>query len=187
MLVLLSSGVARSDGGILLVSRQRLLTEPAVARRLADAEREMTATLQGQMDSLKAAFSEEEQELTRLRGTLAREVFDERVAKFDREVRAARRDAQSRAAALQTAFREARSDYEAAVLPVLERVRAERGASMIVNAESALVADPAADVTDEVIVLLDEALEMPALPVIDGLTPGTEKAPGASRVPRRDD
>lgn len=164
---------------VLLISRRRLLAEPREAVVLAAAERAMTAQLQEQIDAVKADFSTEEQELARLRNVLDRAVFDERVATFDREVRAARADAQQRAAALQTAFREAREQFEARLRPILERVRLRYRASVMIDLEAALAADPAADVTDEVIAILDAESGPPEIPSVPGLSPPAP--PGAGR------
>jgi len=106
------------------------------------------------------------------------------VAEFDRNVRRERRQTQHRAAALQNAFRNARRQFVDALGPVMEEVRIARGASIILNADQVLTADPAVDVTDEVIARVDATLPSPAIPDLDSLDPGPETpleddAPGA--------
>jgi Skp family chaperone for outer membrane proteins len=126
------------------------------------------------VDEIKAQFNAEEQELARLRPTMERSAFDARVAEFDRNVRRERRQTQFRAAALQTAFRDARLKFVEALTPILEEVRAEHGATLILNADQALATDRAADVTDEVIERINLIVPVPPLPDLDELDPGPE-------------
>ncbi|MEO1458811.1 MAG: OmpH family outer membrane protein, partial [Pseudomonadota bacterium] len=130
---------------------------------LARAEREMTAALQATVDATKRQLTAEEEELARIRGNLARETFEARVAAFDQRVRAERRAAQSCAAALQQVFRAARRRLVEALGPVLEVVRARRDADLVVNADSVLAARPGTDVTSEVIERLDAVAAVPAI------------------------
>lgn len=150
-----------------VVSRDRILREATAARRLREAEEEITARLQGQIDETKAAFAAEEEELARLRGELPEDEFDERVADFDRRVRLARRNAQERAAVLQTAFQDARAAIVAALPALMERLRVEAGASVVVNADQVLALDPAVDLTDRAIALFDAEGPSPEPPEID--------------------
>lgn len=177
ILVPLAARAMAQSGGrpaVLVVSRQRLLSETETAKALQKAEISMTADLQRRVDEIKAQFNAEEQELARLRPTMDRAVFDARVAEFDRNVRRERRQTQFRAAALQNAFREARLKFVEALGPVLETVRAEHGATMILNADQALATDRAADVTAEVIERINLTVPMPPLPDLDKLDPGPE-------------
>lgn len=159
---------------VLVVSRKRILNETQVARRLLEAEIALTAELQRRVDAVKAELNEEEEEIARLRATLDREDFEARVSDFDRKVRRERRRTQQSAAALQDAFRDARLKLLEALGPVLETVRVQRGASLILNVDNAMAADPAVDVTDEVIALLDRTVPIPALPDPEQLLPREE-------------
>ncbi len=146
---------AQEDGGILVVSRKRLLNETRHARALLEAEQRLTAELQSRIDETKSELAAEEQDLARLRSSLPREEFEARTAAFDRRVRHERREAQRQAAALQTAFRTERVKLLEALGKVLEQVRGERGARLILNEEQAMAVDPAIDVTDAVIARFD--------------------------------
>ena len=166
-------------GGVLVVSRKRLLNETEAARALLEAEIDLTAELQNRVDAIKAQLNAEEEELARLRPTLARDVFDARVKEFDRRVRGQRREMQQRSAALQNAFRVARVKLVDQLGPVLEAVRIDRGASIIVNQDLVMASDPAADVTDEVIGRVNRTVPMPAFPELDLLELAPESPAGA--------
>ncbi len=168
-LLLPSAASAQQDGQILIVSRKRLLNETRHARALLEAEKRLTAELQSRIDNTKRELADEEQELARLRSTLPREDFEARTASFDRRVRRERREAQRQAAALQTAFRAERVKLLEALNAMLEQVRAERGASLILNEEQAMAVDPAIDITDAVIKRFDATVPPSEIPDLQGI------------------
>jgi Skp family chaperone for outer membrane proteins len=181
-LSLLVGRVAADEAAILTVSRKRLLNDTAHARALLKAEITLTAELQRRVDAIKAKLTAEEQELTRLRPTLEREVFAARVAAFDRNVRNQRRASQQQAALLQSTFRAARLKLVEALGPLLEEVRQELGASVILNTDQVLTSDPALDVTDEVIARFNATVPLPVIPDLDVLAP----APPPASPPAQD-
>jgi Skp family chaperone for outer membrane proteins len=179
---LLVGRAAADEAAILTVSRKRLLNDTAHARALLKAEITLTAELQRRVDAIKAELTAEEQELTRLRPTLEREVFAARVAAFDRNVRNQRRASQQQAALLQSTFRAARLKLVEALGPLLEEVRQELGASVILNTDQVLTSDPALDVTDEVIARFNATVPLPVIPDLDVLAP----APPPASPPAQD-
>ncbi|HET7409219.1 MAG TPA: OmpH family outer membrane protein [Paracoccaceae bacterium] len=165
-LIATASGAA-AQGGIIVVSRERILREAEAARRLHEAEAALTKELQGQIDATKAALADEEEELARLRGEMAEAEFEARVADFDRRVRQARRVAQERAGILQEGFQDARAAILAALPQLIERLRVETGASIVIDADQVLAMDGAIDMTDRAIDLFDMHGPSPSLPEID--------------------
>ena len=168
---------------VVVVSRERILREAAAANRLRVAEEEMTARLQGQIDATKVQFAEEEEELARLRAELSGPEFEARVADFDQRVRQARRVAQERAAILQKGFQDARAAIVAALPALMERLRVEAGARLVVNADQVLAADPAVDLTDRAIALFDADGPSPAIPDLDFSRPLSEPQTEARPAP----
>jgi Skp family chaperone for outer membrane proteins len=173
-----ASRAAAQETAILVISRKRLLNETAHARALLQAEIDLTAQLQAKVDAIKAELAAEERELARLRPTLDRQVFEARVAAFDRKIRQQRRESQEKAAALQNAFRAERLKLVKALDPLLETARMERGASLILNADQVLTMDPALDITDEAIARFNATVPPPQIPDLDNLA--AEPPPPAS-------
>lgn len=159
------------DGGIIILSRERLLREAATSRQLAEAEAALTEQLQTQIDTTKEALAKEEEELARIRGQLSEAEFEARGADFDRRVRQARRVAQERADVLQSKFQEARAAVLAYLPELIERLREETGASLVLDAEQVLARDDAIDVTDRAIALFDSEGPAPEVPELDLSTP----------------
>jgi Skp family chaperone for outer membrane proteins len=161
---------AAQEPAILVISRKRLLNETSHAQALLQAEIDLTARLQAEVDAIKADLAAEEQELARLRPTLDRAVFEARVAAFDSKIRKQRRESQEKAAALQNAFRAERLKLVRALDPLLETERKERGASLVLNADQVLTADPALDITDEAIARFNATVPPPQIPNLESLT-----------------
>ena len=163
-----------TEGGIIIVSRERILRESDVARKLRQAELALTAQLQTSVDAAKAALDAEEIELTRLRAELPSDEFENRAADFDQRIRLVRRETQERAAVLQRVFQEARARLVAALPAVLERLRTEHGAAIVLGADQVLAAGPGVDMTDRAIELFNAEggeIEIPDLDLTAPLVP----------------
>ena len=184
----LDSGLclAADQAIILVVSRKRLLNDTDLARALLKAEIELTSKLQLRIDAIKADLNTEEQELARLRPTLDREVFDVRVAKFDRKIRTQRREAQQQAAVLQSLFRAERLRLVNALGPLLEEARIAHDASIVLNSDQALASDPTLDITDEVIARFNAPVEPSAIADFETISAGVEPAPNPAPDPATD-
>ncbi|MEM6489411.1 MAG: OmpH family outer membrane protein [Pseudomonadota bacterium] len=148
---------------VLVVSRSSVLEDSAAARALAEQERRLSAALQRQVDEVKAALAEEEETLAVERPNLDPAEFEARAQSFRNRVVVERRDAQRKAAALQQVFREARRQLVDALDPILEEIRVDSGADVIVSTESVLAAAPGADVTDAVLAAYDAQVTVPAV------------------------
>ena len=171
--------------GIIVVSRERILRESEVAQKLRQAEQALTSQLQASVDAAKASLDAEEIELTRLRAELPAEEFENRAADFDQRIRLVRREAQERAAVLQRVFQDARARLVAALPPVLERLRTEHGAAMVLGADQVLAIGPGIDVTDRAIELFNAEggrIEIPNLDLsIPLIAPDRQEQGGAEQ------
>ena len=156
-----------TDGGIVVVTVERILRESQIGRELRQAEQSLATRLQARVDAAKAALEAEEVELTKLRVDLTGEEFEERATEFDRRIRLVRREAQERANVLQRAFQEARAALVAALPPVLEKLRVESGAAIVVSADQVLAARPGIDLTGRAIELLDAEGAIVTIPEFD--------------------
>lgn len=161
------AAVAQSVPEVAMVSRERLLQRVAVARQLLAEEQRMTAVLQAQIDRTKEALADEEAELAKLRGELPVSDFATRIEDFDGRMRRARQITQERSGELQRGFQEARASVVAQIPGVIEALRREVGAQVILNADAVLAADPAMDLTDRAVTLFDRIAAPPKLPEVD--------------------
>lgn len=165
---------AQRAGGqtVVVIDMQAVLREAAAAAALRAVELEERRALRERLDAVSEQFRTEEAALTELKGNLANDAFDTRVRDFDQRVRAARQEAQEASVAFQNRFAEAYAALEKEVSPVIASLMAERGASIALDRRSVLFADPAADLTREVILRLDRVLPAEAARDLLPPTPG---------------
>lgn len=164
--------VSRADDQVFVIFRTRVLTEAKAAQQLRNAEAEVSAQLQAQIDEAEAALAEQEKALTLARPDLTAQEFEQRAANFDRRVRETRRTANERAAELKTVFLQAHEQLKRTIVPLIAQVREESGARIILNADDLVITvDPALDLTDRLIQLVDAALPEAPLPEIDVSAP----------------
>lgn len=137
--------------GIILIDRQRVLSESEPALRLREAEQDRRVALRGELDKIQQALEAEEAEISELRGELDAEAFEARVRAFDAHVREARRRSQALGEGLQAEFERARQQLVAALSPVLAELLDSHQADVIIDVRSVLATRPNLDVTDEAI------------------------------------
>lgn len=167
-------GAGQQVPPIRMVSRERLLRESSVARRLLTEEQRMTELLQAQVDEAKLALAGEEAQLAKLRSELSKNEFDLRIKDFDARMRRARLITQERSTILQKGFQDARAEVVAAIPLLMEQLRLESGATLILNADQTLAAAPELDLTDRAIELFDTEGPQVRVPEIDLTLPVTE-------------
>ncbi|MEM6438458.1 MAG: OmpH family outer membrane protein [Pseudomonadota bacterium] len=132
---------------IVIINRAAVLEASAPARALAQVERDVQTRVQAENDRVRAELETEERELTGLRETLDPDAFEARTRDFDRRVRAERRRAQERGALLLRFMQDARAALASALPRVLEGLRRDLGAAVILDAGAVVAADPSLDVT----------------------------------------
>ncbi len=163
--------LSSSQEQIFVISRERVSTEVLAAQQLRNAEAEMTAILQAQIERAKEALSAEEDELARQRADMDKDEFERRAASFDRRVRQTRRIAKERGAELTNSFQEARATISNAIPELLTQVRSEAGARIILDADQVILVDPALDLTDRLIEVFNQAMPVAPIPELDQSQP----------------
>lgn len=143
---------------VVIVNRSAVLEASAPARALAQVERDLQAKVQAENDRVRAELEAEERELTGLRETLDAAAFEARTRDFDRRVRAERRRAQERGALLLRFMQDARAALASALPRVLEALRRDLGAAVVLDAGAVVAADPSLDVTAAAIARYDEEM-----------------------------
>lgn len=143
--------LAQQTDGVLFVDRDRVLAESVPARALRKIEEDRRRALRSQFDEVQKQLEAEEAEIADLRGRLSAAEFEARVREFDQKVREARRSSQAAGEALQSDIVAARRQLTQALIPVLQALMRERGAAVILDANSVLLARSDIDATREAI------------------------------------
>lgn len=136
---------------ILVVDRERVLRDSAPGRALAAAVQEQRLALQSASAEAEKAMEAEETEIDQIRDRLTPQQFEERLRDFDQRVRQVRRDSQQASQALHARINDARRDLEQSLNLVLRDILAERGASVLLNAQTVIMAREEIDITAEAV------------------------------------
>ncbi|MGB0506295.1 MAG: OmpH family outer membrane protein [Pikeienuella sp.] len=148
---------AQQQQKILVVDRQKVLTDSNPARQLRELEIKRRTALRQALDRVQKELEVEEAEITALRGELARAAFQERVKTFDQKVRQARTAAQQQGEKIQSEFAVARGQLADALSPILQQISEREGADLIIDVTSVLIARAGVDVTNHAIELMNQA------------------------------
>lgn len=143
---------------VAMVNGAAVVENSRAARALRATERDLRERAQAENDHVQAELEAEERELARLREEIPVVEFEARAAAFDRRVRAERRRAQERGALLVTFVQEARGALLSALPRVLEELRRDAGATMIIDAGAVLAIEPSLDLTATAIARYDAAV-----------------------------
>ena len=148
------------DSQFILVSSeasQGIRTQIELIRDLYSAE----------ISQLEDGLRTQEQEVTRQRAILAPEAFAERLAAFEGEVDRVQRLVEERNRQIDQAFNQAMSQVRDVLLQVVVELSEARGFNLLLEQNDVLYAVPQLDLTDEVIVRLNELLPNVEVPIPD--------------------
>ncbi|WP_434086057.1 OmpH family outer membrane protein [Leisingera thetidis] len=146
------------QSGILTIQPDRLFSESAFGQR---AEREIEAegaVLTAENRRIEAELRAEELELTGRRSGMEPEAFRALANAFDQKVQETRRRQDQKLREINLMGEEARREFIAASLPVLQQIMRETGAGAILDHASVFLSADAADITSLAITRIDEVL-----------------------------
>ena len=127
----------------------------AAAEVLAEARKDQLS----ENAELILALSKEEQALTKQRQSMTHEDFQPLAEDFDQKVRALRLAQDDKSKAVEQAFEDKRLEFFNALPKVLDAVLESRNAQAVLDRRVLLYARQIFDVTDDVIVAVDDAYE----------------------------
>lgn len=141
-------GINRGDSEILTIDQEDLFSTSLWGKRVHAGIEQESQNIAKENERLATEFSDEEQQLTQLRATLAPDEFRKRADEFDKRVVEVRRQRDSVARELQEQIEAERAGFFRAVLPVLAQVMKERGAVVVLDQRSVFVSAQSIDITE---------------------------------------
>lgn len=136
---------------VLIVDHEKALNESAPGQALRALLQERRAAQLRATAERDKAMEAEETEIARIRDRLSRDEFEQRLRDFDQKVRQARRDNQEAIQAMQAENDAARRKLVQAMHLILRDILQERGATVLLNAQTVVMARGDIDVTAEAI------------------------------------
>jgi outer membrane protein len=144
---------------IAVVDVQLLLQKSAAAQSLQRQKESLRQQFAREQSVLEENLRQSEQNLGRLRATLPADQFDQKRTEFEQQVANLRRNWQERTRSLDTALNKAQGTMLDALMAVIAEVAGERKATLILPRHNVVfVGDPALDITDVVLVRLNQRL-----------------------------
>lgn len=149
-------GVAQSQ--ILTISIERLFAESQFGQRIANEIDAESAVLAAENRRIEGELEQEEQELTQRRATLDSNAFRVLADAFDQKVQTHRATQKRKYETLNQKGDIARAEFLQVIVPILEDLRRESGAAVLIEQSTVILADPAADITAAAIFRVNVAL-----------------------------
>lgn len=146
---------AQERPSVLVIELERVFADSQAGQQMTESLRQQHDVFRASVARIQDELVAEEQSLTNQRASMSPKDFRILADSFDSKVRRIRLESDAKEAAFVTAGENARRQFNASVMPILEELRIERGAAMVVERRSIYVMDPSVDITQEVIARLD--------------------------------
>jgi len=160
-------------GPILTLEKNRLYADSRFGRQTQAEIDADVKTLAAENRNLEAALEAEETALAERRSSLPAAEFQALAQAFDAKVREIRQARDAKVRDLSMRQDQAQRTFLDKVGPVLDQIRNEMGAELIIDRASVIWSSPSIDITDLAIRRIDETL----LPSGRGAEPDAEPAP----------
>lgn len=146
------------DSAILTIETDRLFSQSAFGKRIADEIEAESAVLAAENRRIEAELTAEEKDLTARRSEMEPDAFRALADAFDEKVQSIRREQDAKARTLNQKADKARVEFLRAARPVLEALMREAAASVILERSSVFLSANATDITDLAIDRIDSAI-----------------------------
>jgi len=140
---------------ILMVDLRRVLAASKVGRDLQQQMEGQKQKATNELNGEGGALEREKAQLQQQAAILAPDVKARRIRDFETRAQGFQKKVQQRSLLIQGGFIKAQQQIEAALGPILQGLMRERGATILLDRSSVLLAPNAIDVTDVVIQRLD--------------------------------
>ncbi len=140
---------------ILTLNQERLFRASLYGERVIRERDRALAELARENRRIEAELTQEEKDLTERRKALPAAEFRKLADAFDEKVQGIRRAQDEKARAIVGRFEAEQQRFFGLVLPLLNEIVSERGASAIIDSRVIIVATGDIDITDEALRLID--------------------------------
>ena len=149
---------ALADSAIGVVNIQRIMKDSKAATDVRNQLQAKQKAFQADLDSKEKALHAEDQSLAKQRSTTDKDAFAAKVKAFQTKAAEAQKEVQTKKAQLDKAFNGALEQIQSSVTDITKQIATEKKLGMVVTSNQVIYADPALDVTDEVLKSLDAKL-----------------------------
>lgn len=144
--------------GVAVLNIQQIMQQSSAAKSVKSVLENQQKSFQSEMANKEQALQAKEKELAGQRSVLAAEEFEKKVKEFRDQATNAQREVQAKKARLDKAFAEALAEIQKTVVSIVSEKAKEKGYDAVLPTSQLLYADPALDITDEVLAQLNKKL-----------------------------
>jgi outer membrane protein len=167
---------------VLVVDVQALLQNSKSAKMVRQQIEEKRAEYAKEISTQEEGLRRERDALQRQQASLSADALNKRGREFQQKVNELDRSVQGKRHALERSNAEALESIQAAILKIITEIAKERKANMVFQRSELVLFDQSFDVTDQVLMQLDE--ELPSL-TVSFVVPPPEEPPAAAAPPPR--
>lgn len=143
---------------IAVVNIQQIMKDSTAAKSVREQLENKQKAYQAEITKKEEALKAEDKELGKQRSVLSKEAFEKKAAAFRKKATNMQKDVQSRKAMLDKGFQTALTDIQQAVTSIIADLAKEKGFQVAVPTSQILYADPATDISDDVLKQLNKKL-----------------------------
>lgn len=143
---------------VAVLNIQEIMRESLAAKAIRQKLESKQKSFQSELSQKEQELQEKERTLAKQRSVLTGEEFEKRVKDFRAQATKAQRDVQTKKAKLDKAFAEALASIQKSVTSIVADMAKEKKFSVVMPTSQLLYADPALDITDQVLTELNKRL-----------------------------
>ncbi len=150
--------LALPQEGVLVVDLNLILRDAAAVQALQAQVGAAREAFQAEIRQREESLRQRDQELARERTQLPPEVYEQRRSQLAQELAKLQSDVQERRRQLDQAMNEGMRQVQSVLLPILQKLTEDRGATILLSKTSVVLVRPELEITTEALQLLDQAL-----------------------------
>lgn len=152
----LSAAFAQSN--VAVVNIQAIMRDSMAAKSVREQLEQKQKSFQGEIGKKEEQLQKEDQELAKQRSVLAKDAFEKKLQEFRGRATKVQKEVQSKKALLDGAFERSIGQIQKAVTDIIAAMAKEKQFTVAIPTSQVLYAEPALDITDEVLKRLDKDL-----------------------------
>jgi outer membrane protein len=152
------TGTAAADSSIGVVNTQKIMRDSKAAQSVRSQLQSKQKAFQSELDAKEKQLLSEDQALVKQRSTMEQAAFEQKVKDFRAKAAVAQREVQAKKLQVDKALASSLESIQETVLEIVKEVAAEKKMTTVLSAGQVLYAEPALDITDEVLNRLNKKL-----------------------------
>lgn len=150
-------------GDLAVVNVQRIMKDSTAAQAARQQLQAKQKQFQEDISAKEKELQKEDQELAKQRSLMDQDAFKQKIAEFQQKAASVQKDVREKRQTFTKAYEDAISQLHSHVTGIIADMAKEKGFKMAVPTSQILYADPALDISDEVLTRLNK--QMPSLTV----------------------